>query len=255
MFLSETLHSRLGRIDGVQLLHCQIVAFSFVDTIAEADWRSASARLPVNFAGRRPSKGTFSDEIISAVSDAMKRAVDHLGEHLEADFELMRPLLQALTTRQLLLLAEVEGKHEKLEDGARILRTSALSALRTSFFGQAMEAAYKGAMMESGSGSWKRQKAIINGKLSQETLFIELMRQCRSGFLALASTFHEEVKTAVAEQLKVVRGTLDMIRSEKIARESERDRAFRQRVAAELAGAEEVMDRVRAVVDSSHEQT
>ena len=74
------------------------------------------------------------------------------------------------------------------------------------------------------------------------------MRQFRSGFRALASTFQEEVRIAVAEHLDVVTGTLDIIRSENAARESERDPAFRQRVAAELAGAREVMDRVRAVV-------
>jgi len=74
------------------------------------------------------------------------------------------------------------------------------------------------------------------------------MRQFRSGFRALALTFQEEVKIAVAEHLDVVRGTLDIIRTENVARESERDPAFRQRVATELAGAREVMDRVRAVV-------
>ena len=74
------------------------------------------------------------------------------------------------------------------------------------------------------------------------------MRRFRSGFRALASTFQEEVRIVVAEHLDVVRGTLDIIRSENVARESERDPAFRQRLAAELAGAREVMDRVRAVV-------
>jgi hypothetical protein len=40
------------------------------------------------------------------------------GEHLEADFDLMRPLLQALMTQQLLFQAQVEGKHEYLDDRA-----------------------------------------------------------------------------------------------------------------------------------------
>ena len=39
-------------------------------------------------------------------------------ESLEADSDSMRPLLEALTTRQLHLLADVEGKHKKLKDGA-----------------------------------------------------------------------------------------------------------------------------------------
>jgi len=101
MFLSETLHSGVGGIDGVQLIHCiacssslrfwllaktsffigKIVGFRFVNTIAEADWRFGSARLPVSFANRKSSKETCGDEVVSAVSDAMKRAVDHLGKY------------------------------------------------------------------------------------------------------------------------------------------------------------------------------
>ena len=92
------------------------------------------------------SIGTVGDEVMSTASHAMEWAVNHLGnisihlkithpftrwscganqhcvmsteESLEADSDSMRPLLEALTTRQLLLSADVEGKHEKLEDGA-----------------------------------------------------------------------------------------------------------------------------------------
>jgi hypothetical protein len=53
------------------------------------------------------------------------------------------------------------------------------------------------------------------------------MRQFRREFLALASTFQNEVETAVAEQLEAVRGTLDMIGSKNVTRESGRDQAFR----------------------------
>lgn len=101
---------------------------------------------------------------------------------------------------------------------------------------------------DKGSGSDRRRKAIINGKLNQEALFTNLMRQFRRGFHALAATLQEQVRTTVAEQLDVVKGTLDIIQSENVARESERDPAFRQRVATELTRAREVMDRVGAVI-------
>lgn len=80
------------------------------------------------------------------------------------------------------------------------------------------------------------------------------MRRFHSEFYDLALEFQKEVKTTVAEQLEMVRETLDSIRSENnVATESEQDRAFRQTVAAELAGAEAVMERVGAVAGSLQE--
>lgn len=194
------------------------------------------------------SISALGDETMSTISDALEGAVDHLEESPEADADSMRPLLEALTTRELLLLEDIEGKHAKLENDALKLRTLALSALRTSFFGQAMEAVYTDAIMESGSGSDRRRKAIINGKLSDEALFPNLMRQFRNEFRALALEFQEEVRNAVAKHLDAVRDTLDIIRSENVARESEQDPAFRRRVAAELERVREVMERGRGAL-------
>lgn len=54
------------------------------------------------------------------------------------------------------------------------------------------------------------------------------MRKFHSEFSDLALEFQKEVKTTVAEQLEMVRETLDSIRSENnVATESEQDRAFR----------------------------
>lgn len=80
------------------------------------------------------------------------------------------------------------------------------------------------------------------------------MKRFRTEFDNLALEFQKEVKNAVAEQLGKVRETLNSIRGENIAPESEHDRAFRRRVAAKLAGAEAVMERITAVVDSLQEQ-
>lgn len=81
------------------------------------------------------------------------------------------------------------------------------------------------------------------------------MKRFRTEFDDLALEFQKEVKTTVAEQLDKVRETLDSIRSENVATESEQDRVFRRRLAAKLAGAEAVMERIIAVVDSLQEQT
>lgn len=81
------------------------------------------------------------------------------------------------------------------------------------------------------------------------------MKRFRTEFDDLALEFQKEVETTVAEQLDKVRETLDSIRSENVATESEQDRAFRRRLAAKLAGAEAVMERITVVVDSLQEQT
>lgn len=81
------------------------------------------------------------------------------------------------------------------------------------------------------------------------------MERFRTEFDDLALEFQKEVKTTVAEQLDKVRETLDSIRSQNVATESEQDRVFRRRVAPKLAGAEAVMERITAVVDSLQEQT
>lgn len=81
------------------------------------------------------------------------------------------------------------------------------------------------------------------------------MKRFRTEFDDLGLEFQKEVKTTVAEQLDKVRETLDSIRSENVATESEQDRAFRRRLAAKLAGAEAVMERITAVVESLQEQT
>ena len=74
------------------------------------------------------------------------------------------------------------------------------------------------------------------------------MRRFRNEFGDLATAFQAQVKAAVREHLDVVTGTLDILRSENVALESERDPEFRRRVGSELRRAREVMGRISAVV-------
>ena len=67
------------------------------------------------------------------------------------------------------------------------------------------------------------------------------MRRFRDGFRTLATAYQEEVKTAVAEHLQLVCGTLDIIRNENVVLESEQDREFWEEVSLELQHAKEAM--------------
>lgn len=71
------------------------------------------------------------------------------------------------------------------------------------------------------------------------------MRRLKSSFRELVNTLQTDVEASITESLQVVRGTLDMIRSENVALESEKDPGFRTRVDAELKAVIEAMVRIR----------
>ncbi len=153
----------------------------------------------------------------------------------------------------------------------RKLRTDAFSGFRTSYFGQSMESAYWNANCESGqnrlkyfplyprpcqtdnsvfigTGSWGRKKAIINQALRDEHLFTDLIRKFKRKFEELAVQLETDALALVEEHLDTIDGTLDMVRSENVALESERDPVFRARVGDEIDDLNEAMGRVLATV-------
>lgn len=102
--------------------------------------------------------------------------------------------------------------------------------------------------MFTGTGSWARRKGIINGALRREELLDDLMEKFKRKFGELAEKLEDNVRDSVEEHLGVVDSTLDMVRDENVALESERDPAFRTRVADELRELKEAMERVLATV-------
>lgn len=99
-----------------------------------------------------------------------------------------------------------------------------------------------------GTGSWARKKGIINGTLRRERLFADLIRKPRRKFEELAAQFDTDALALVEEHLDAIGGTLDMVRSENVAAESERDPAFRARVADEVEELMEAMERILAAI-------
>ncbi|KAK8030148.1 hypothetical protein PG993_011439 [Apiospora rasikravindrae] len=193
------------------------------------------------------------EQLIGQVQELMGWATQYLDTELDDSSPSLLALSQAIETRQCLLERDMEtvcGKSLKAMDA---LRVDALSGIRSSFMGQSMEAAYRNCIAEcgkqaqstlrspevdkltmggfmTGTGSDSRRKANINRVVRRDTLFKDLMNQFKDGFAQIADTLQEDLQNTVAVHLESVRGTLDMVRSENVALESERDPEFRARV-------------------------
>jgi len=140
--------------------------------------------------------------------------------------------------------------------------TDALTGIRTSFIGRAMEDSYRKCNLEggkqriaprccplvvlahvhlpvhaftdrrlySGRGSDTRRKDIIRRRLAQDRLFTDLMSKWRQGFREIADQMQENIRAIIVSNLTQIRETLDIVRRENAANEGEMDAAFRNRV-------------------------
>lgn len=81
-----------------------------------------------------------------------------------------------------------------------------------------------------GTGSDSRRKAVISGRVSQPELFRDIMNNSKAGFDERADSFQQEINRLIDSFLEKLRDTLDIIRSDNVAEESERDPGFRERV-------------------------
>lgn len=99
-----------------------------------------------------------------------------------------------------------------------------------------------------GRGSDGRRKDIINDKLGSESLFENLMKNFRNRFRVLADELQSDIEAAVETPLDGIRRTLDIIRNENAASESEQDPEFRGRVQAEIGNAKDGIRRVQAAI-------
>lgn len=89
----------------------------------------------------------------------------------------------------------------------------------------------------------------MNIRLSDENLFREWERKFARRFKELAEKLEREMKEVTLEHLHVIQGTLDIVRNENAASESEADPGFRQRIREEVTEAGSELDRILAVID------
>jgi hypothetical protein len=78
-----------------------------------------------------------------------------------------------------------------------------------------------------------------------------MMRKLKRTFEELTVNLDADALALVEEHLDSIDGTLDMVRSENVALESERDPEFRTRVGNEIDDLNEAMDPILAVVGNA----
>ncbi|OAA41248.1 Dynamin, GTPase domain protein [Cordyceps fumosorosea ARSEF 2679] len=177
-------------------------------------------------------------ELLTTSTDSV---LDSLDNHPIGILATMSPLRHALDLEQSILLDTVQNAHERANLQLRKLRTDAFSSLRTSYIGVAMESSYDACNYESGTGSDGRRKAIITGAFGNEALFDDIMQKLRTGFKELATTAQNDVTAAVKSYLSEIGKTMNLLRDENTAVESQRDIAFHERVSDALKTSQETL--------------
>ena len=99
-----------------------------------------------------------------------------------------------------------------------------------------------------GRGSDARRKNIINTKLADETIFDSLRIMFRNRFRTLTEELQSDIQVAVVTHLSIITNTLDIVRNENIAIESERDPEFRRRVERKVETVKREIRRIQEVI-------
>ncbi|KAF4626102.1 hypothetical protein G7Y89_g12058 [Cudoniella acicularis] len=184
------------------------------------------------------------------IQEIMDWSIEYLDTELQNSSESASTLSRAMMSRSHLLLADVEQACEKFETDLNMLRTLALSGIRTSLIGQLMENSYRGCNAEGGGGSDARRKAIIKRKLNDEATFESLQRDFKNSFRTQAESLQTDIQTAIATHLAVIKNTLDIVRNENIALESEREPEFRGRVEREARIVKDEISRIQNAIST-----
>lgn len=104
----------------------------------------------------------------------------------------------------------------------------------------------------TGLESDKRRKKIIRDRLSDETVFVSLQRSFKNRFSVLAENLQSDIEAAVATHLSVITNTLNIVRNENVALESEREPEFRRRVDGKAREVTNEVRRLQGVIGSSN---
>lgn len=99
-----------------------------------------------------------------------------------------------------------------------------------------------------GTGSDRRRKNIMGNAFGDPGLFEDLMRGFKRRSYELANSLQTDIEQTVRIHLDAVKETLNIIRDENVAMESDRNPEFREAVETQVDAASEQMARVREVV-------
>ncbi|KAI0865909.1 hypothetical protein F4860DRAFT_458178 [Xylaria cubensis] len=188
------------------------------------------------------------EDIIESIDNLFDLAYQFLDTELNESPEAASVLSSTLLSQKRVLEADIEALLNDLQEDLRALRTDALSSIRTSFIGQAMESAYTNARLESGTGSDARRKAIINSAVRQNGLFPDLLKRFKKGFEGHVNNCQELIQDVLNSHYDAIWDTFQIIRNDNVALESEKDPEFRGRVRSTLEVMKEKMERVQSVL-------
>ncbi|KAI1821480.1 hypothetical protein F4861DRAFT_541892 [Xylaria intraflava] len=186
---------------------------------------------------------TKGEDTLDIVDDLFERAIRHLVEEL-TDTDLIRTLNSTLMSHKRTLKVDMATNLTAFDGKLRTLRTDALSGLRSSFIGKAMEDAYRSAGFESG----KSPPSSVLDPVGRHGLFADLLKSLKTEFKGHVDETQENMEKTVHSHLDGIGDMFDIIRSENAALESEGDPEFRNRVEETVRMTVVEMDRVRASI-------
>ncbi|EXF77774.1 hypothetical protein CFIO01_03095, partial [Colletotrichum fioriniae PJ7] len=176
--------------------------------------------------------------------------IDWALELLENELEIfpgVTDLLQeTLICHKNIMESQIEDLTDKVGADLNSLRIDALTGIRTSILGQAMEAPYRRCNAEYGGGSDRRRKSIIRNAVGRVDLFENHMTEFKSRMRLLADNVQTELQAIVRAGLAAITSVLDLIRTDNIATESEENPELRRRLEQEIVT---IRERMRRIID------
>ncbi|KAJ0321962.1 hypothetical protein COL5a_008940 [Colletotrichum fioriniae] len=142
--------------------------------------------------------------------------------------------------------SQVEDLTDEIGADLNSLRIDALTGIRTSILGQAMEDPYRLCNAEYGGGSDGRRKRIIRNAVGRVDLFENHMIEFKSRMRLLADNVQIELQAIVRAGLAAITSVFDLIRNENIATESEENPELRRRLEQEIVT---IKERMRQIMD------
>ncbi|KZL72727.1 tat pathway signal sequence [Colletotrichum tofieldiae] len=194
--------------------------------------------------------GNSREGVNALIENSVDRALEPLETELEAFPRASEVLTQALHCRSKVIISEAETFFEKFDTSLGTLRIDCLSGIRTSLIGRAMEASYQGCNMEYGSGSDRKRKTIINDAVKHHDLFPKYMRDCKARLEVLAEALQAGLREVIQTHLEVFGVTLDLIRDENVATESEENPELRVCLQREVDAARQQLERMKEIMTS-----
>ncbi|KAK2054164.1 hypothetical protein LY76DRAFT_523077, partial [Colletotrichum caudatum] len=184
------------------------------------------------------------EEDAKLINNVLAKALELILTELEGLPRTRRVLYVALRSRRKAIVSEAEALFEKFNEELGTLRIDALSGIRTSLIGQAMEASYRDCNMQYGTGSDQKRKSIIKGALGRSDLFPKYMRDFRDRLKTSADGLQEQLLEILQRHLDAFETTLNLIRDENVATESEENPELRRCLEVETATARGELERI-----------